>query len=46
MEERIMTASPDGAKAWVQPLDHLVNFLLDGYCNLTQEYSALGLIWL
>lgn len=45
MEERIMPASPDGAKAWVQPLGHSVNFLLDGYCNLTPECRALGLIW-
>lgn len=40
-----MPASPDGAKAWVQPLGHSVNFLLDGCCNLAQECKALGLIW-
>ena len=41
-----MPAPPDGSKARVQSLGHSVNFLLDGYCNLTQECSALGLIWL
>lgn len=45
MEERIMSASPDGAKAWIQLLGYSVNFFLADYCNLAQECSALVLIW-